>query len=95
MAVPDLSERIFTEVDRRGVLLLHDRQLPSVTALVVGEPVAGSWWSHPQAHAIFAAVTALEDRVANVSSSPGRSRSWPRACGHTSSPSGRPASPGS
>ena len=27
--------------------------VPSLTAAIVGEPIHGSWWSHPQAHQIF------------------------------------------
>ncbi|MCJ2554891.1 MAG: hypothetical protein LN410_01630, partial [Candidatus Thermoplasmatota archaeon] len=34
--------------------------MPSVTAVVTGEPVKGSWWGHSQSHAIFAVVERLE-----------------------------------
>jgi hypothetical protein len=30
-----------------------DADLPSVTTLVAGAPVRGSWWAHPASHAIF------------------------------------------
>src|SRR5712692_6736430 len=43
----------------RGLLLLADNTLPSLTRLVAGEPIRGSWWGHPKAHAIFHASTAL------------------------------------
>ena len=44
-----------------GLLLLTDRLLPSVTSMVAGEPVRGSWWSHPRSHQIYAVATSLED----------------------------------
>ncbi|MEE9173960.1 MAG: hypothetical protein V3U30_03170 [Thermoplasmata archaeon] len=43
-----------------GFLLVVDPRLPSVTTVVTGEPVKGSWWGHPQSHAIFAVVERLE-----------------------------------
>ena len=62
----ELSRRILRAVDDQGVLLVHDRVLPSVTGLVVGEPIAGSWWSHPMANAIYTALGELDDAVATV-----------------------------
>lgn len=35
--------------------------LPNVAELVVGEPISGSWWSHPAGHEIFAAINDLAD----------------------------------
>ena len=46
---------------REGLLLKQGRELPSVARLVAGEDVSGSWWSHPKAHAIFAALEELAD----------------------------------
>jgi hypothetical protein len=48
------------ELERRGLLLLHDRVLPSITTLVAGEPVAGSWWGHPKGNEIYTLVEAFE-----------------------------------
>ena len=45
----------------QGLLLLSDAALPSVTGLVAGEPVRGSWWAHPLGQAMFNAAGALED----------------------------------
>ena len=36
-------------------------RLPNVAELVAGEPISGSWWGHPQGHAIFAALQSLDD----------------------------------
>jgi hypothetical protein len=38
---------------RDGVLLLADAGLPSVTSLVAGEPIRGSWWGHPRGGEIY------------------------------------------
>jgi hypothetical protein len=46
-------QRIEREFERIGLLLQHDAELPSFTTLVAGEPIAGSWWSHPLAHPIY------------------------------------------
>jgi hypothetical protein len=35
--------------------------LPNVAALVAGEPIKGSWWGHPQGHAIYATLSLLDD----------------------------------
>jgi len=46
--------RVLTEIRKRGLLLLTDRQIPNLTTLIAGEPVRGSWWGHPRSHDIFA-----------------------------------------
>ena len=49
------------EIEKRGILLVTDPVLPSVTGIVAGEPVSGSWWSHPRAHEMYAVLTGLEE----------------------------------
>ena len=49
------------ELERRGLLLHADARLPSVSSIVAGEPVRGSWWGHPKSHEIFAVLEALGD----------------------------------
>jgi hypothetical protein len=44
---------VFEALVRHGLLLESDPRLPSVASLVAGEPVKGSWWSHPSGQAIF------------------------------------------
>ena len=45
-----------------GMLLQSARgPIPNVAELVAGESISGSWWGHPQAHAIFAALGSLDD----------------------------------
>ena len=44
-----------------GLLLESDRQLPSVTAIVAGGPIRGSWWGNPAARGAYQVLVALED----------------------------------
>jgi hypothetical protein len=60
------AAQLLAFVEARGLVLVHDRVLPSATAFVVGEPVAGSWWAHPMANVVFDAVERLEDVTATV-----------------------------
>jgi hypothetical protein len=46
---------------RLGLLLETDARLPSVASLIAGEPVSGSWWSHPSAEKIFITLGQFED----------------------------------
>jgi hypothetical protein len=46
----------------QGLLLKQDRELANVVSILVGHPVSGSWWAHPQAHRIFHAMRELADR---------------------------------
>jgi len=46
----------------QGVLLESARgPIPNVAELVAGEPISGSWWGHPDSHAIFARINELAD----------------------------------
>lgn len=55
-------DRVERELDRIGLLLQHDAQLPSVTAIVAGEPIRGSWWGHPRGHEIFELLHEFSER---------------------------------
>jgi hypothetical protein len=55
-------ERVERELERIGLLLEHDKALPSVTRLVAGEPIHGSWWGHPLGHVIYELVGQLGAR---------------------------------
>lgn len=44
-----------------GLLLETDAKLQSVSGLIAGEPMRGSWWAHPRAHEIFAVLQAVAD----------------------------------
>ena len=55
------SQRVLAELFEHGLLLEIDARLPNVCALVVGEPVRGSWWAHPRSYEIFRVNCALAD----------------------------------
>src|SRR5688500_18757821 len=48
------------ELSRLGLLLQHDARLPSATSLLAEQPIAGSWWGHPQGNRIYAALVEFE-----------------------------------
>jgi hypothetical protein len=52
--------KVFLQLEKLGFLLLSD-SLPSVTRIVAGEALRGSWWGHEQAQTIFAVSEMLED----------------------------------
>jgi len=54
-------DKVFLQLQELGLLLLSDANLPSVSGLVTGEKLRGSWWSHKQAQTIFAVSELLED----------------------------------
>jgi hypothetical protein len=54
-------KKVLFTLEGFGFLLVSDRAFPNVASLIAGEPVKGSWWSHPLAHTIFAVNEMLED----------------------------------
>ncbi len=56
------AETVLQTLSTSGVLLVQDKQLPSVVTLVTGESVRGSWWSHPKGRLVFAVLNELADR---------------------------------
>ena len=64
MATESTEEALRQAVDalgRTGLLFLHDARKPSLTALVAGAPIKGSWWGHAAGKRIFQVASALED----------------------------------
>jgi hypothetical protein len=54
-------------VRRHGVLLQSAKgPVPNLAELLVGEPIRGSWWSHPGSHEIFAVINRARDSRAVV-----------------------------
>ncbi|GAC1348764.1 MAG: hypothetical protein NVSMB27_17830 [Ktedonobacteraceae bacterium] len=43
----------FEALQRDGLLLESDSQLPSVASIIAGEAIRGSWWGHPQGNFIY------------------------------------------
>ena len=56
----DPSEAARAGLEEHGLLLVVDPRLPSITTVVTGEPLKGSWWGHPRSHEIFAVVEEIE-----------------------------------
>ena len=53
---------VMAALAEHGMLLESARgPLPNVAELIAGEPIKGSWWGHPQGHAIFATLASLDD----------------------------------
>ena len=49
-------------IRKRGVVLESARgPVPSLAQVIAGEPVRGSWWSHPKSREIFAVTRAVRD----------------------------------
>jgi hypothetical protein len=54
-------QKVFDSLKKLGLLVVSDTTFPSVTRLITGERMKGSWWSHPLAHTIFNVNEMLED----------------------------------
>ncbi|MCI4340264.1 MAG: hypothetical protein L3J73_03230 [Thermoplasmata archaeon] len=63
------ERQVMRVVRRDGLLLFTDSRHPSVVSLLVGAPVAGSWFAHPASHLIYNVGQRLED-AADVLSVP-------------------------
>ncbi len=49
-------------VEQNGVVLASARgPVPSLAEAIAGEPIVGSWWSHPRAQVIFEALSSIDD----------------------------------
>src|SRR5688500_16012674 len=58
--------RALGALEEHGWLMLSDSTLPSVTTLVAGAPIRGSWWGHPQGQAIYRVSGALATHPESV-----------------------------
>jgi hypothetical protein len=52
-------QRVEAALERIGLLMEHDKLLLSATTLIVGQPIAGSWWGHARGHEIYAVLGEL------------------------------------
>jgi hypothetical protein len=56
------SRQALAFVRKHGVVLESGRgPAPSLAELIAGEPVRGSWWSHPKGREIFAVTRTIRD----------------------------------
>ena len=58
-----MTERQALAFIRRHGVVLEGAQgpVPSLAEVIAGQPVRGSWWSHPKSHQIFAVTPAIHD----------------------------------
>jgi hypothetical protein len=64
MATESIEEALrqaMAALERTGLLYMHDARKPSLTAVVAGAPIKGSWWGHRAGRRIFQVASALED----------------------------------
>src|SRR5688500_14247410 len=54
--------KVFAQLREDGFLLLSDSSLPSVSGIITGEKLRGSWWSHKRAQVIFDVCEMLDVR---------------------------------
>jgi len=57
--VPAATPEVLSDLSRLGLLLKQDKSLPCVVTILVGGPLATSWWSHPKSHHIFRVLTEI------------------------------------
>jgi len=56
------SRRALAFIRKHGVVLEAGRgPVPSLAEAIAGEPIRGSWWSHPKSQEIFAVTRAVRD----------------------------------
>jgi hypothetical protein len=54
-------DTVFAQLQEDGVLMLSDPDLPSVSGIIAGEKIRGSWWSHELGQTIFTVSEMIED----------------------------------
>ena len=54
-------DKVFAQLHEDGLLLLSDPDLPSVSGIIAGERIRGSWWSHELGQTIFTVSEMIED----------------------------------
>src|SRR5713226_7599900 len=56
------SRQALSFIRKHGVVLEAARgPVPSLAEVIAGEPVRGSWWSHPKSHEIFAVTRSVRN----------------------------------
>ncbi|MBC3874642.1 hypothetical protein [Undibacterium flavidum] len=89
----DSPEKALLFVQQQGIVLVSAKgPVPRLTEEIVGEPIKGSWWAHPQSHHLFKileAVSASDQilvcRLMNAKLTLVHRRLWPslvRIAGH-------------
>lgn len=55
-----MGKKIFKLLEREKILLLQDKEFPSIVTGIIGKQVHGSWWGHPMANPIYNGLMWLE-----------------------------------
>ena len=56
------SRQALAFIRKHGVVLeAAQGPVPSLAEVIAGEPIRGSWWSHPKSHEIFSVTRAIRD----------------------------------
>ena len=79
------SEEALAFVREHGVVLVSAKgTVPRLTEAIIGEPIKGSWWAHPQSHHIFTvlAVSPFSSKYSFAGSSMAKSRWFIGGSGH-------------
>jgi hypothetical protein len=63
MKLPEHHDTIRNTLLTCGILLESDAKLPSISSIIAGGAVRGSWWGHPSGGAIYAALQWLADQT--------------------------------
>lgn len=56
-----VAGKVLVEIRNRGLLLHAGGEFPSITTVICGEPISGSWWSHPKANLVYWVMEELDD----------------------------------
>jgi len=54
---------VLSALRKSGLLLKQDKALPNVVTTITGESLTASWWSHPRAAEIYAALEQVSERT--------------------------------
>jgi hypothetical protein len=86
------SGDVLKVLETRGLLLEADAALPSVTSIIAGEPIKGSWWGHAKGREIYGTLAALLDhrdvtavKLVNGKNTLVHRRLWPAVLGAATS----------
>jgi hypothetical protein len=63
-ATPGAKKKWLEYVAKHGVVLASAKgPVPSLAEQIAGEPIVGSWWSHPKGKIIFEVLSAIDENV--------------------------------
>ena len=60
-SVQNYFDKVFAQLQEDGLLMLSDPDLPSLSGIIAGEKIRGSWWSHELGQTIFTVSEMIEE----------------------------------